>query len=598
MSVISYVLFTCMLLLTDFTTTEALTKISAKSYGHQRKAPHDSKYDGTINWELLNHGPERFSPRHSHATCIFKCPNDSSSSCIWLMGGYSDSHRTFDLEMENENSDVWWSSDGATWNQVTELYGDFIQGVGNWDAKVGGYVAPWYSRYGHSLEALDGDGDGIADVMVLAGGFNPMPSNDLWITRDGKTWNFAGFAPWPKRAYHGSTVFQSKLWILGGTPLSNDVWVGHLVEDRSIDAGYKLKWNEVSVNYMAPWAPRYGMAITLKTSFKSRCLILGLLPLPYSSLADRAGLCTVSQLRNINTISGILQHEQMFVIGGVAGFQKGHPLHSDGIRTRNDVWKTSDGATWERVHPSNNETVMPWRGRAFHGCATWTSLTDRSRWVAADSLMHLNGGDLFGNHSFPRIFITGGGYMGKRGNNEVRSLEAHSDTWWSYDGSEWKRVNYEEGSRFNSNIYSTNEWTETTVDGKKVYRGKWGHTLEAFHASQDIDQDERLATTNVSINVCTESNVFSSVCKRISATEYRVPSLFVIGGKLESGPMVNDAFYIVSWMESLAGTAETVGLLPWAVFVIRAIFPVNTVQRGLSLLLTKLQPDRTNTAWS
>ena len=228
----------------------------AKSFGNERNAPH-FPVKGTNNWKLLNHGPDRFSPRHSHATCVFKCPNNDSNLCIWLTGGYSESHRTFDLDFENENSDVWWSEDGASWNQVTDLKGEFLQGVGNWDAKVGGYVAPWYSRYGHSLNALDADGDGIADAMILAGGYNPMLSNDIWITTDGITWYFDGFAPWPKRAYHGATVFQGKLWIIGGTPLTNDVWMGRLIKDVvSTKAGYTMTWNAKVLPHEAPWAPR------------------------------------------------------------------------------------------------------------------------------------------------------------------------------------------------------------------------------------------------------------------------------------------------------------------------------------------------------
>lgn len=131
---------------------------------------------GTRNWKLLEGA--RFSPRHGHATTVFPCPDDTNDECLWLTGGYSELHRTFDVKQENENNDVWFSKDGATWNQVTEIHGDFLlQGVGNGDAKIGGYAAPWYSRYGHSLDALDGDGDGVADVMVLAGGNSPIPSN-------------------------------------------------------------------------------------------------------------------------------------------------------------------------------------------------------------------------------------------------------------------------------------------------------------------------------------------------------------------------------------------------------------------------------------
>ena len=237
----------------------ALANRPTASYGYQRIAPHDRKLDGTVNWERLSQNSARFSPRHSHATTIFKCADDPSEMCIWLTGGYSESHRTWDLEFENENNDVWFSRDGATWNQVIDLDGDFLRGVGNWDAKPGSYVAPWYSRYGHSLDTLDGDGDGIADVMVLAGGNSPIPSNDVWITRSGKKWLFDGYAPWSKRAYHASVVFQNKLYILGGTPLSNDVWMGSLVKNQTHDAGYSLEWTQISssASNKVPWAPRY-----------------------------------------------------------------------------------------------------------------------------------------------------------------------------------------------------------------------------------------------------------------------------------------------------------------------------------------------------
>ena len=209
---------------------------------------------GTRNWALLD-GP-RFSPRHGHATTVFRCPDDTQNECLWLTGGVSDLHRTFDVKQENENNDVWFSQDGATWTQVTEIYGDFSRGIGNGDAKVGGYAAPWYSRYGHSLNALDADGDGVADVMVLAGGNSPIPSSDVWISKDGITWRFAGYAPWSKRAYHGAVVFQNKLWIIGGTKLTNDVWAGSLVNDSSQEVGYKLVWEQILPPDEAPWTPR------------------------------------------------------------------------------------------------------------------------------------------------------------------------------------------------------------------------------------------------------------------------------------------------------------------------------------------------------
>lgn len=53
---------------------------------------------------------------------------------------------------------------------------------------VVGPIPPWFKRYGHSLDAVDINGDGISDVMILMGGYSPSPSNDVWITEDGVNW--------------------------------------------------------------------------------------------------------------------------------------------------------------------------------------------------------------------------------------------------------------------------------------------------------------------------------------------------------------------------------------------------------------------------
>lgn len=40
-----------------------------------------------------------------------------------------------------------------------------------------------------------------------------------------ETWTEAtASVPWTGRGYHCSVVFDKKLWILGGSPMNNDVW--------------------------------------------------------------------------------------------------------------------------------------------------------------------------------------------------------------------------------------------------------------------------------------------------------------------------------------------------------------------------------------
>ncbi|KAL7447194.1 hypothetical protein ACHAXM_011186 [Skeletonema potamos] len=434
--------------------------------------------NGTKNWQLL---PQRagkiFSPRHSHATTVFKCPDNPTTRCVWLTGGYSESHRSFDLRMENENCDVWYSKDGEEWNRVV-LYGDFIQGIGNWDAKPGGFAAPWYARYGHSLDALDTDGDGIADVMILAGGSSPIPSNDVWLTTDGSHWFFDGYADWPKRAYHSTAVFQGKIFILGGTPLSNDVWAGSFVKNSTREVGYTIKWSQMKD---APWTPRTG-ACSVVHSFDDT---------DGPSLSNRTEALT-------NTT------EALFLLGGLAGYSEEHPDY-EGIRSRNDVWRTTDGDSWERV---TTDSKVP--ARAFFGCTSYNDKTSKSK-----------------------LFIAGGGYMGTYENSQVRSLETYTDTWWSYNGTEWFKVNYEEGSKYQDNLYSTNEWTEITVEGgRKVYRGKWGFSLEPFFW--------KINTEPAPMKACSGAN--ETLCKTVLVTEQEIPALILIGGKVEGFSMVSDTF--------------------------------------------------------
>ena len=242
-----------------------------ESYNYKRPAP-PSYIEGTMNWERLTptNGLPTFSPRHSHATCIFKCPtstttttddttttnNKQDKQCIWITGGRTELYRTFDLQKDDRKADIWWSEDGANWNQVTEIYGDFLQSIGNYNAKVGGEVAPWYSRYGHSMDTMDVDNDGVDDLMILMGGFNPLPSNDIWITTNGTMWFFERFALWSGRAYHATTVFKNRLLVVGGTPLNNEVWSGYVVRDSTQRSGFRIGWTQLVKDGKAPWAPR------------------------------------------------------------------------------------------------------------------------------------------------------------------------------------------------------------------------------------------------------------------------------------------------------------------------------------------------------
>ena len=129
-----------------------------------------------------------------------------------------------------------------------------------------------------------------------------------------------------------------------------------------------------------------------------------------------------------------------------------------------------------------------------------------------------------GMYTAPRMWLSGGAYLGTKGNQNVRTLEAYVDLWWSRDGVEWfqvSRVQSGDDSGYDGDrskgrtgaprattLESSCEAYSTEVDEEKIFLGKYGHTTIPF---RPIDSD--------------------------------VPSLFFIGGDtVDGGATVSDVF--------------------------------------------------------
>lgn len=113
-----------------------------------------------------------------HAAAVFK-------NKLWVTGGRGELYQTYNLRYQNRRGDVWSSSDGTSWLKSDELTGDFH--LQNFDAVDPGSLAPWYARFGHTLDVLnatDYSGE-LKELMILVGGYTPDPDNDVWVTEDG-----------------------------------------------------------------------------------------------------------------------------------------------------------------------------------------------------------------------------------------------------------------------------------------------------------------------------------------------------------------------------------------------------------------------------
>jgi hypothetical protein len=179
-------------------------------------------------WDHINlNSPVPWGPRVLHYTTVFK-------NKIWIMGGQTIPQ--FAKSEEKFYNDVWNTKDGIKWIQISDNN-------------------PWKPRgmIGGSVVFQE-------KMWIIGGGIYDTPStpkrkfyNDIWNTKDGINWSLISKnAPWEARQYHDITVWDNKLWIIGGVNKQlknlNDVWFSE----------NGLNWIELP---NTPWRERHAASI-------------------------------------------------------------------------------------------------------------------------------------------------------------------------------------------------------------------------------------------------------------------------------------------------------------------------------------------------
>ncbi|HXU32935.1 MAG TPA: galactose oxidase [Thermoanaerobaculia bacterium] len=194
-----------------------------------------SSTDGAT-WSRAKDAP--WSARHNHAAAVF-------DGKLWVLGGWGDRAKPGE---PGDLNDVWSTADGVTWTQVMAS-------------------APWSPRNGHSALVYDGR-------LWVLGGWGKREDGtegnlaDVWSSADGKTWRRESTkAPWAPRNHQAAVVFADRIWVLGG-------WgVGDLKEGNLNDVWWTKDgktWRPATGQ--AEWLPRNGHAAV---EFLGRMWILG-----------------------------------------------------------------------------------------------------------------------------------------------------------------------------------------------------------------------------------------------------------------------------------------------------------------------------------
>lgn len=158
---------------------------------------------------------------------------------LWVMGGQT----MPDLVYETPQpvvfyNDVWRSTNGQTWTRVLDH-------------------APWAPR-----GACDGNSVFLGRMWMLGGGTYDQvlaPKRrtyaDTWSSKDGVTWTAHADPPWPPREYHAATVYDGRLWVLGGYDPDAD--------KNLADVWYTADGENWYEQQNAMWPSRHALAVTV-----------------------------------------------------------------------------------------------------------------------------------------------------------------------------------------------------------------------------------------------------------------------------------------------------------------------------------------------
>ncbi len=280
-----------------------------------------------------------WSARSAHAALVYQ-------NKLWVIGG-------FDVQ-GNRVNDVWHSDDGVTWLPKTA-------------------AAAWTGRDGITA-ATTGEGTPDARMWILGGRTaSEYPVSEVWWSADGSTWTQAAAPGWEARHSHATVVTSAgAMWVIGGIGANykylRDAW--HSTNGAT--------WTRATGVSGAPWSGRgkHAAAVTAGDVL----WVLGGEDVNVTSLRDvwHSTDGNAWALANVAMQWDARQdHAAVVSTGAIGSYLWVLGGRDDAENRLRDVWRTGDGATWTRTTAS-----AEWSARA--GLAA-TAAADGKLWVFGGS---------------------------------------------------------------------------------------------------------------------------------------------------------------------------------------------------------------------
>jgi hypothetical protein len=339
-----------------------------------------------------------FGERSYHAVVEFR-------GKMWLVGGTTYNQQT---TFEEFLTDVWSSTDGKNWTQVTNDAG-FPQ------------------RRHHALVVYDNK------MWVIGGTAHDLTGlNDVWYTENGTDWveatSDAGF---PVQNYPRVVSFNGQLMLIGGGGLYAGIWASTNGKDWTLQENTNFPARNtysVTVHDNKIWvAGGFGNSGYLSSVWYSDD------GLTYSNVPKTAGHSFTARSN-----PGLLSfNDRLWVIDG-----------TNGVGGLGDILSSPDGASWYRhsfgpaeLTQRTNHEFISFNNKLFT-FAGRTFEPDNSVWSSEDGLQWQQeaattpfGDYRYGQESFVfnnKLWLVGG--MARLGD---APLSATNDIWSSDDGVDW-----------------------------------------------------------------------------------------------------------------------------------------------------------------